>query len=177
MNLNFRVATHRGDPSPLFKTHRWKSGTPTHLQISRKSTRAAFHRGVLKQKVVNERAWDKLIAATPSLVIFPEPDVNLSECSRSFADDLAEMDYAIDQAATQMATEPRMTSASEAELMEPVSYLRVQLFNFIRNYVLHSDRLLTMHLWSDGAPKPKGIGVGESKTWFKLLEGLFTDAW
>ena len=110
---------------------------PNRIQKQLKRDCAMARRDHAIQNGLSAVEWNHQTASTRGLIIVPEPRLSFGECTKGFANGLAAMEYAINQAAKQLAEESTAEVAGQETSHE--LQLRAWLFNFVRSHVVYSS--------------------------------------
>ena len=107
------------------------------VQKQPKRDRATPYRDDVIENGISAVKWNHEAASTLGLIIVPEPQLGFEEYVKEFASSMAAMEYAIQQAAMQLAEE-NPTDVAGQETSHELE-LRARLFNFVRSHVIYSN--------------------------------------
>ena len=106
------------------------------VQKQVKRDRATAYRDDAIQNGISAVERKHEAASTLGLIIVPEPQMSFEECAKELANGMAAMEYAIQQAAMQLAKESPTYVAGQ-EISHQLE-LRARLFDFVRSHLVYS---------------------------------------
>ncbi|KAJ5288334.1 hypothetical protein PENANT_c069G05384 [Penicillium antarcticum] len=112
-----------------------KMSNPVQNQLGRDCAMAHCVHAI--QNAISVVEWNHQTASTFGSIIVPKPRLGSEKCEFELANGLAAMEYAINQAAKQLAEESTAEVAGQETSLE--LQLRARLFDFVRSHVVYSS--------------------------------------